>query len=114
MVTRGYDIERFLIAGRNEGAAGLTLMEEFLLGHFAGFGMMADEDNLDVAITGRDELIEQEEEASRQILLHRVHRTRGVHDADDDGVGILADVGLEMFIAQVVLMEREAPFERSL
>src|ERR1700722_8083913 len=108
MITLGNNVERLLIARRDERAAGLALVEELVLGDFVGLRMMRDEDDFDVAIAGRNELVEQEEEAAREVLLHRVHRARGVHDTDDGGVGFLADVGFEMLVAQVVLMEREA------
>src|ERR1700732_2081208 len=82
-------------------------MKKFFLGDFARLGVMPDENDLDIAVARRNELIEQEEEAAREVLLHRVHRARGVHDADDDGVGLLARVGLDVLVAQVALMKRE-------
>src|SRR5262249_6131473 len=39
---------------------------------------------------------------------HRVHRARGVHDADDDGVGLLAHVGDQVAVGEVVVVERKA------
>ena len=60
-----------------------------ILVHLFGFGVMGDEDDLDVAVLGADELVEQEEKAARQVLLHGVHRARGVHDADHHRVGLL-------------------------
>src|ERR1700730_10732425 len=83
-------------------------MEKFFLGDFVRFGMMPDENDLDVAVTGRNELVEQEEKAAREVLLHRVHRARSIHYANDDGIGLFARVGLDMLVAQVALMEREA------
>jgi len=40
-------------------------VKKFFLGDFVRFGMMSDENDLDVAIARRDELVEQEEEAAR-------------------------------------------------
>src|SRR5271163_3815892 len=107
MITLGDDIERLLIARRNERATGLALVKELVLGDLVGLRMVSDEDDFDVAVAGRDELVEQEEEAAREVLLHRVHRARSIHDANDGGVGFLANVGLQMLVAQIVLMERE-------
>src|SRR5271165_2001701 len=83
-------------------------MEKFFLGDLVGFGMMPDENDFDIAIARGNELIEQEEEAAREVLLHGVHRARGIHDAYNHGVGLLARVGLDMLVAQVALMERKA------
>src|SRR5579871_6656466 len=107
MITLGDDVERLLVARRNKGAAGLALVKELVLGDLVGLGVMRDEDDFDVAVAGRDELVKQEEEAAREILLHRVHRARGVHDANDGRVRFLADVGLEMLVTQIILMERK-------
>ena len=73
-----------------------------------GFGVVGDEDDLDVSILRADELVEEEEEAAREVLLHRVHGSRGVHDADDDGVGFLLDVGDAVAIDEIVFVKREA------
>src|SRR5665213_882042 len=108
MIALRDDVEGFLVARRNERAARLTLVKELVLGDLVGLRVMRDKDDFHVAITGRDELVKQEEEAAREVLLHRVHRARSVHDADHRCVRFLADVSLEMLVAQVVLMEREA------
>ena len=42
--------------------------EELLLGDFFALGVMGDEDDLDVAVLGTDELVEEEEEAARPLL----------------------------------------------
>src|SRR5215472_7396468 len=89
-------------------------MKEFFLAYFTRLSMMANEDNLDIPVSRRDELIEQEEEAASQVFLHRVHRTRGIHDTNDYSVGILAGVSFEMPVAQVVLMEWEAALDLGL
>ena len=73
-----------------------------------GFGMVGDEDDLDVAVLRGDELVEQEEEGAREILLHRVHRSRRIHDADHDGVRLAFLFGNDVAIGQVVVVEREA------
>src|ERR1039458_5176487 len=73
--------------------------------------MMRDENNFDVAVARRDELIQQEEEAARQVLLHGVHRARRIHDADYRGVRFLLGVDLNVLVAQVVLMEWEAAMD---
>src|SRR5216683_2991524 len=72
---------------------------------------MRDENDFHVAVAGRDELVEQEEEATREILLHRVHRARGIHDANDGGVGLFLGVDFDVLVAQVVLVEREAALD---
>ncbi len=77
-------------------------------------GVVGDEDDLDVAVLGADELVEQEEEAAREVLLHRVHRARRVHDAEDDGVRLLAHVGDDVAVDEVVVVEREARWRRAL
>src|SRR5208283_414155 len=111
MVTRGDYFQRLGVAGRNEGTARFALVKELFLGDLAGLRVMRDENNFDVAVAGRDELVEQEEEAAREVLLHRVHRARGVHDADYRGVRFLLGVDLNVLVAQVVLMEGEAPMD---
>jgi hypothetical protein len=83
-------------------------VEELFLADLVRFGMMADEDDLDAPVLGADELVEQEEEAPRQVLLHRVHRPGGVHDADDDRVGLAAHLGRDVAIDEVVDVEGEA------
>ena len=70
---------------------------------------MGDEDDLDVPVLRADELVEQEEEAPGEVLLHRVHRAGRVHDADHDGVRLLLHVGDHVPVGEVVLVEREAP-----
>ena len=107
MISLRDDLQRLLIARRNERAARLALVEELVLSDLKGLRVMRDENDLDVAVAGRDELVEQKEEAAREILFHRVHRARGVHDAHDGRVRFLANVGLEMLVAQVILMERK-------
>src|SRR5208282_1350702 len=109
MVTRGDYFQRLGVAGRNEGTARFALVKELFLGDLACLRVMRDENNFDVAVAGRDELVEQEEEAAREVLLHRVHRARRVHDADYRGVRFLLGVDFDVLVAQVVLMEREAP-----
>src|SRR5271168_4312877 len=112
MISFGDDFERLLITRRDKGAARFAFVKEGLLGDLVSLGMMANKDDFDVAVTGRDKLIEQEEEASSEILLHRVHRARGVHDAENGGVGILARVGFEMLVTEIVFMERMTLFSR--
>ena len=109
MIAFGDDLERLLVARGDQRAARLALVEELVLGDLLGLGVVGDEDDFDVAVLGADELVEQEEEAARQILLHRVHRARGVHDAQHHGVGLLAHVGDQMLEGQVVVVERETP-----
>ena len=85
-------------------------MEELLLGDFLGLGVMGDEDDLDVAVLGADELVEQEEEAARQVLLHRVHRARRVHDAERRRRWTpCARRSIDVPVGEVVVVEREAP-----
>src|SRR6184192_1502006 len=74
----------------------------------ARLGVVRDEDDLHVAVLGADELVEEEEEAARQVLLHCVHGPRGVHDAHDDGVRLPLHVGHHVAVDQVVLVEGEA------
>src|SRR5204863_1809969 len=57
------DLERLAVARRDEGAAGLAFVEELVLRHLRGFGMMRDEDDLHVLIFGADEAIEKEKKA---------------------------------------------------
>src|ERR1700752_4620075 len=109
MIAICYDVELLLLALRNESAAGLSLVEELALAHLVRFGVMADEDDLDAAVLRGDELVEQEEEAAREIFLHGVHGPRRVHDAHDDGVRLAADVGRDVAVNEVALVERKAP-----
>src|ERR1019366_3584074 len=111
MISGGNYFQRLGVARRDKGAARFALVEELLLGDLAGLGVMRDENDFDVAVARRDELIEQEEEAARQVLLHRVHRARRIHDADYRGVRLLLGVDLDVLIAQIVLMEREAAMD---
>src|SRR5215469_10125772 len=109
MIALGDDIQRLLITRRDEGTARLALVEKVLFGHLVGLGMVCDEDDFHVAVARRNELIEQEEETPRQILLHRIHRTGRIHHADYDRIRIFAGVELDMLIAQIVLMKRKPP-----
>src|SRR2546422_211286 len=108
VVARLDDLERLQVARRDERPARLALVEEFFLGHLARLGVVRDEDDLHVAVLGADELVEEEEEAARQVLLHGVHGPRGVHDAHDDGVRLPLHVGHHVAVDQVVLVEGEA------
>src|SRR5262249_30411715 len=82
-------------------------MKELLFGHLVAFGMMGDKNDLDVAVLGTDELVQQEKKAARQVLLHRVHRPRGIHNADYYGIRLGAHVGHHMPVDHVVLMKRK-------
>src|SRR5213593_1283626 len=108
VVARLDDLERLHVARRDERPARLALVEELLLGHLVRLGVVRDEDDLHVAVLGADELVEEEEEAARQVLLHGVHGPRGVHDARHDGVRLPLHVGHHVAVDQVVLVEGEA------
>src|SRR5438270_5373002 len=49
------DLEGLGVAGRDERAAGFALVKKVLLGHLRGFGVVRDEDDLDVTVFGGDE-----------------------------------------------------------
>ena len=83
-------------------------MEKLFLGHFARFGVMCDEDDFDVLITGAKKLIQEEEETARQVFLHRVHRPRGIHDAQHNRVGFVARIRHGVMIAKIVFVKRKA------
>src|SRR3989454_5037141 len=108
VVARLDDLERLHVARRDERPARLALVEELLLGHLVRLGVVRDEDDLHVAVLGADELVEEEEEAARQVLLHGVHGARGVHDAHHDGVRLPLHVGHHVAVDQIVLVEGEA------
>ena len=59
-------------------------------------------------IFAADELIKQEEETARQVFLHTVHRTRRVHDADDDSIRFFTRVFDESLIDQIISAEGKA------
>src|SRR5262249_32783465 len=61
------DLERLPVARRDERAARLALVEELVLGDLVRLGVMRDEDDLDVPVLRADELIEEEEEAPREV-----------------------------------------------
>src|ERR1700676_4348866 len=98
MIALGDYLERLGVARRDKRAARLALVEKFFLGDLAGLRMMRDENDFDVAVAGRDELVEQEEETAREVLLHRVHRARGAHDAGPGRIRFLANIGLQMLV----------------
>ena len=106
------DLEGLVISGGNERAAGFAFVKEFLFGDFARFGVVRDENDLDVLITGAEKLIEQEKETAREVFLHRIHGAGGIHDAEHDRVGFRAGIGNGMMIAQIVLMKGKAPAMR--
>src|SRR5213593_1248364 len=108
VVARLDDLERLQVARRDERPARLALVEELLLGDLVRLGVVRDEDDLDVAVLGADELVEQEEETARQVLLHGVHGPGGVHDAHHDGVRLLLHVGHHVAVDQVVVVKGEA------
>src|SRR5438093_9325863 len=108
VVARLDDLERLHVARRDERPARLALVEELLLGDLVRLGVVRDEDDLDVAVLGADELVEQEEETARQVLLHGVHGPGGVHDAHHDGVRLPLHVGHHAAVDQVVVVEGEA------
>ena len=77
-----------------------------------GLGVVRDEDQLDRAVLGRDELVEQEEVAPGEVLLHRVHRARGVHDAHHHRVRLVAHVGDHVAVGEILGVERDAGASR--
>src|SRR5262249_37974160 len=101
------DFQGLVVSGGNKCPAGFALMEELFLGHFASFGMMCNEDNLDILIAGAEELIQKKKEAPREILLHGVHRAGSVHDAENDGIGFVARIRDRVMVAQIVDVERK-------
>ncbi len=103
-----YYLERLLVARRYQRAAGLALVKELVLRHLGGFALMCNKDDLHLIITRADELVEQKEEASGQILLQAVHRARRVHDADDDRVAFLARLVDQTAVSQILLAKRKA------
>ena len=60
------DLQCLVVARRDERAAGFALVKELFLGDLVGLGVMGDEDDLDVLITGADKLVEEKEEAPRR------------------------------------------------
>jgi len=68
------DLEPLLVRGRNHRAAGLALVEELVLGHLGGGGVVGHEHQLDFRIAAAHELIQQEKERPRQVFLGAVHR----------------------------------------
>src|SRR4029078_9107226 len=101
------DLQRLVVSGRNECSAGFALMKKFFLSHLTGFGMMRDEDDLDILITGAQELIQQKEEGSGEILPHGIAGAGRVNDAEHDGVGFVARIRDGVMIAQIVHVKRE-------
>src|SRR5260370_1834009 len=103
MVPLGDYLKRLLVARRNKSATRFAFVEKLFLGNFTGFGMMRDEYDFNVAVFGRNKLVEKKKEAPRKILLHRVHRARGVQYAEDHGLGFFARLRLAIPILQVIL-----------
>src|SRR5262245_52677978 len=108
MVTRLNNLQGFVIPRGDQGASRFSLVEELLLGHFATFGMMTDEDKLNVAVFRTHKLIEEKKEVAGEILLHRIHRARHIHDAKHNSVGFRSSVGHHMPVDHVVFTEGEA------
>ncbi len=106
------DLKRLIVPRRDKRAARLTFVKKLLLGDLVGFGMVRDKNDLNVLIARAKELIQQKKEAPRQIFFHGIHGTRGIHDAEHDGVGLRAGISNGMMVAQVVLVEGKAPGER--
>mmetsp|Transcript_6685 Transcript_6685/g.27976 ORF Transcript_6685/g.27976 Transcript_6685/m.27976 type:complete len:940 (+) Transcript_6685:1270-4089(+) len=72
---------------RHHGAAGFGGVEEVLLVHLLGLGVVADEDDVDLLVVPRQEQVEQDEEALGEVLAAFVHRAGHVHQAEHDGAG---------------------------
>ena len=107
MVSLVDDLQGLVVSRRNEGSAGFALVEKLLFGHLAGFGVMGDEDDLDVLIARAQEAVEQKKETARQVFFHRVHGAGGVHDAEHDGVRLAPDFRHRMMVMQIVLVKRK-------
>src|SRR5581483_11449433 len=102
------DLQRFAISRRDERSARLAFMEELVLGDLGRFGVVRDEDDLDVLILRADEAVKEKEKTPREILLHRVHRSGRVHDANHDCIRLAADLRDGMAVDEVVSMKRKA------
>src|SRR3990170_8085030 len=82
------NLQRLIVTGRNEGAAGFSLVKEIFFGNFLRLCVMRNKNNLNILVARANELIENEKETSSEVFFHGVHRTGGIHDAQNDGVGL--------------------------
>ena len=81
------NLQRFIVAGRNEGAAGFSFMKEILLGNFLRLCVVRDKNDFNILVACTNELIQNKEETPSEIFLHGVHGTGGIHNTQDYGVG---------------------------
>jgi hypothetical protein len=65
------DLQRLLVARRDQGAAGLALVEELVLGHLLRLGMVGDEDDLDRLVLGAEELVERKKKLRARYFFSR-------------------------------------------
>src|SRR5262245_4571346 len=112
MIARLDDCQRLDVAGRDKRTARFALVKEFLLSDLVGLGVVGDKYDFHVLISGAEELIKEEEKASSEILFHRIHGPRSVHDAQHDGVGFIARLSYRVVITKVILMKRKALMRR--
>ena len=107
MISRLDDFKCLVVTGGNKRAAGLTLVEKVLLGHFLGLGVVGNEDDFDRPIPRYDKLAEKEKEAPGEIFFHRVHGPGSVHDGNNDRVRLRFCVGDHVLVGKVALVERK-------
>ena len=98
-------IERQPISRRHDRAARFALCEELFFRDFLGFGVMADEDDLDMIVLRAQEAHHPEVERPRNVLLEIAHTPRNIHHGDDDGVRFVLDLFFPSAIAQVFFLE---------
>ncbi|GAF26228.1 2-polyprenyl-6-methoxyphenol hydroxylase and related FAD-dependent oxidoreductases [Moorella thermoacetica Y72] len=84
------------------GTAALTLGEELFLRYLAGLGMVGDKDQFHLLVPAAQETHHPEEEGACDILLICPHGAGGIHHGQDYGAGLVADLLLPGFKAQVL------------
>src|SRR5690606_25536760 len=72
---------------RHHGAAGLPGVEEFLLVHLLGAGVVAQEHHLDFFVIAGQKQVKQDEEAFGEILGALIHGARHIHHAEHHRLG---------------------------
>src|SRR5687768_5462280 len=86
------NLQRLIVTGRNKGTTGFALVKEIFLANFLRLRVMRNKNNFYILIARADELIQNKKETSRQVFLHGIHGTRGIHDAQNNGIGLASQV----------------------
>ena len=80
------DFQHLVERGRDDRAARLARIEEFLLVDFLRVMRVADEDDVDAFVAPLQEQMQQHVEALGEVFLALAHRAGHVHQAEHDGL----------------------------